>query len=126
MIKLEIINKVNGRKFGAKFETQEEADKWKANCVSNNSWGKPDRWETHKKKPKDGWTKKREVKDPIHGKITEYFYPCEYTITQKKVNKVKSRKEKRIDAVKKMDIDKMTDNIHLKKLLTALIQELCE
>lgn len=40
MYKLEIHNEVTGRRYGAKFETQEEANTWKESCIKKNSWGK--------------------------------------------------------------------------------------
>ena len=43
MIKLEIVNELNGRRFGAKFQSKAEADAWVQSCVSKSSWGKPER-----------------------------------------------------------------------------------
>lgn len=40
MIKVSIQNSVNGRSFGATFETQAEADVWINQQVSKQSWGK--------------------------------------------------------------------------------------
>ena len=42
-VKIEISN-IHGGSFKAKFETQLEADTWVADNLSNNSWGKPERW----------------------------------------------------------------------------------
>lgn len=43
MYKIEIINEINGRSFGAKFESKEEKDAWIASCVEKDSWGKKER-----------------------------------------------------------------------------------
>ena len=43
MIKLQVVNEVNGRSFGAQFDTQEQADAWKQKQINKSSWGKPQR-----------------------------------------------------------------------------------
>ena len=39
MIKVDIVNELNGREFGGKFESQELADEWIAKQVGKQSWG---------------------------------------------------------------------------------------
>ena len=40
MYKITVINNVNGRQFGATFETQEEAQSWRDKQIAKESWGK--------------------------------------------------------------------------------------
>lgn len=61
---------------GASFENEELADLWLTQEVTNNSWGKPERWVSFQGEPDAGYTDTRinELKR------TEYFYPAEYSI----------------------------------------------
>lgn len=43
MKKVTIINKINGREFGAKFEDDQKMQEWIDSCIAKNSWGKPAR-----------------------------------------------------------------------------------
>ena len=43
MYKVSILNELNGRSFGATFESKEEKDAWVAKQVAKQSWGKPER-----------------------------------------------------------------------------------
>ena len=45
-VKIEISN-IKGKEFKAKFKTQLEADAWIADNISNDSWGKKERWEKY-------------------------------------------------------------------------------
>lgn len=44
-MRVNITNNISGKEFGAKFKTQELADEWIAGRISNESWGKKERWE---------------------------------------------------------------------------------
>lgn len=44
MYKIEIINEVNGRKYGAKFADKDEKNAWIDKQISKDSWGKKQRW----------------------------------------------------------------------------------
>lgn len=43
MYKIDIVNEVNGRTFGAKFADKDEKNAWIDRQIAKNSWGKPER-----------------------------------------------------------------------------------
>jgi hypothetical protein len=90
MYKLSIINNLNGKEFGATFETQEEANTWRDSCIANESWGLNAYSEklTSEATPKPGYiTSKSCVIQEAFGEeeeVTgvEYSYETEYTVTE--------------------------------------------
>jgi hypothetical protein len=90
MKKISIINNVNGRQFGAQFETQELAQAWIDQQVAKNSWGKPDRWlqET------DGTHSDVRVVESDEGNYNEYFFPCDYEISIVDISEEYDRKQR--------------------------------
>lgn len=81
MIKVNIYNKQNELGWFAKFNTQQEADAWINQEVSNNSWGKPDRWVRENQEDVSQALETREVQN-IEGSYLEYKLAAEYTIEQ--------------------------------------------
>lgn len=131
-IKIEIENTENGRKFGAVFDTQMEADLWKSKNIANNSWGKPDRWEL-KKQGETCPGAERTSGDVESGFYNECFYPVEYTITETDITaEVQAKKDAK--AARKTEIQQIKaainviDNSDLpnwhKKILKRLVKEL--
>ena len=81
MIKVSILNKQNEIGWFAQFNTQQEADAWINQEVSNNSWGKPDRWVRENQEDVSQALETREVQN-IEGSYLEYKLAAEYEITQ--------------------------------------------
>jgi len=74
--KVVVVNNVTGETFKGVFPDIESARNWIEKCVTHNSWGKPDRWETQT----DGTHEhSREILGET-GSYMEYFFPCEYTV----------------------------------------------
>ena len=99
MYKLSITNNVNGKKYGAIFETQEEANTWRDSCIAKESWGK--NAYSIKAHPEyetsipEGYaysdicviseaTYDAETNELLQEQVDgiEYFYEVEYTITE--------------------------------------------
>lgn len=97
MYKITVINNVNGRQFGATFETQEEAQSWRDKQIAKESWGK-NAYSTRLPEdttPLEGFVSSQAcvLQEAIIDSITEevlteqvdgieYFYEVEYTITE--------------------------------------------
>lgn len=77
-IRVEVSNSINGKMYSAVFGSQPEVDAWKSENVSNNSWGKPDRWE-RKVTTCPGAERTIGI---APNDYQECFYPVEYTITE--------------------------------------------
>lgn len=69
MLKIEIKNKQGVMKWGAKFETQEEADAWISENILKNTWGKPERWVWDSDLQKEGLNSE----DAIDSNVINYF-----------------------------------------------------
>lgn len=81
MIKVNIYNKQNELGWFAKFNTQQEADAWINQEVSNNSWGKPDRWVRENQEDVSQALETREIVGLDYSYI-EYRLAAEYSIEQ--------------------------------------------
>ena len=83
-IRFHVINNVTGKEFGPQvYEGEKPYEQWKQENITNDSWGKKNRWERPQDKdnPTPGYTDQREVVTERET-YTEYFYPQEYTITE--------------------------------------------
>jgi len=79
-VKVEITNNVNGRKYGAPFKTQLEADAWKAEQINDDSWGKKQRWVL--KESQTNCLQERDIIPDMGEMHTECELPVDYTITE--------------------------------------------
>lgn len=85
MIKLEINNEVNGRSFGAKFPTQEEANSWIEKQKAKNSWGKPERYIRSSELPEELQSRVLSTRmiEPEEGEAyEESLVKCDYVIEE--------------------------------------------
>ena len=77
-VKVSIQNNINGRAYGASFKTQLEADEWKADNISNDSWGKSKRWVL--KTDQTNCLQERDILPEEGDLYTECQLPDDYTI----------------------------------------------
>jgi len=98
------ISRSNGGKYGASFKTQQLADDWKADNISNDSWGKPQRWETYLAQ-----TDCLQFRDVVEMVLVDEILtptvigqdcerPAEYTITQTDITAEVNAKKAKKDA----------------------------
>lgn len=81
MKKVSIVNELNGMLFGAQME---DPTTWVDECIANNSWGLPERWELNPVENRVLET--REVENRLIGEgevtyHTEYLIKADYVIT---------------------------------------------
>jgi len=113
--------------FGANFKTQLEADEWIADNISNDSWGKKERWEKYTDQ-----TNCLEIVDVIFFGEVEYQnckLPVEYTIeitditAEVEAEEAKKAADKlRIDELKvkdknNMKLDELVELLKLKGII---------
>jgi len=125
-VKIEISN-IKGRSYKAKFKTQLEADNWIADNISNDSWGKEERWEKYTDQ-----TNCLEIVDVEFFGEVEYQnckLPVEYTIeitditAEVEAEEVKKAVDKlRIDELKvkdknNMKLDELVEILKLKGII---------
>lgn len=69
MLKIEIKNKQGVVNWGAKFDTQEEANTWINENILKNTWGNPERWVWDSDLQKEGLNSE----DAIDSNVINYF-----------------------------------------------------
>lgn len=87
MIKVSVVNNVDGRTFASQLADQAAADMWIGIEVALNDWGKPDRWINSndpalQSEDMSRSDQNRQGTDGQGNDITQYHFPVEYTITQ--------------------------------------------
>lgn len=102
-IRVEVENNISGRKFGAEFETQAEADTWKQNQIDKKSWGKPDRWERREDQDTCPGLERLQG-DAVEGFYYECFYPVEYTITETDITAEVTARQAKRDACQVLEV----------------------
>jgi len=112
-VKLEISNSYTGKLYKASFEEQPDADDWIADNISNDSWGKKQRWETYLTQT-DCLQLRDVVEMQLVGEILtptvigqDCQRPVEYTITQTDITQ-----EVNDAAVIKAEVDTLRDIQH--------------
>lgn len=78
MKKVTIINKINGREFGAKFEDDQKMQEWIDSCIAKNSWGKPEREISDEMISFED--KARALSSIIRGGVKYHKVPSDYSI----------------------------------------------
>lgn len=103
-IKVNIVNNENNRQFAAEFDTQQKADTWIEKNLSNDSWGKKERWVLktdqancleEREIVSEMFEQTRQQKGQMESRV-ECKLAKEYTITQVDITKeVKAKKAKK-------------------------------
>ena len=126
------INNLEGRSFSAKFETQNEVDLWVESNISNDSWGKKQRWERYREqvtclKIKDVMKEIDDVSQPYPDPEPENYkhpqvevvshqkckMPVEYTIVQTDITKEEKEKrdEKKAAKEERKQVKRLIQNV---------------
>ena len=115
--RVEVLNQVNGKSFGANFDTKEEADSWIQSCISKNSWGKPEREINAEDFPEELSERIIETRTIAASDVTPetvlHKVKADYVITQSNLNLSKThRNQVKIDS-RKAEYPGIEEIIHI-------------
>lgn len=110
-MKADVVNNVNGLRFSGTFETQELLEDWKKSNLSNDSWGKKQRWV--RLLDQKNCLQQRDIIPQDGDTYTECELPKDYTIVETDITVQE-------DAKKLEKSNRKTEIIALKKMLSNI------